>query len=411
MMKTSTPKNTMSPKILDSSLYIDTDAALERFCETISTSPWIGIDTEFIREKTYKPRICLIQLSTPDHIACIDPFQVHSITPLQNLIGNEQSVKILHSAYQDMETLLDYLNILPSKIFDTQVAAALLGFGDQIGYANLVKEILDIDVNKDQSRTDWSKRPLTLEQRLYAANDVRYLGPLYIHLSSILNQKKRMDWLIEDFQKLTDKRTYQQDPKTLWKKVRGARKLSTAQLPILQQLTAWREHRATIDNLPRKWIIPDDLLIELSRRSPETMNELDQLRGWTEKMSRKYGREILKEIQKGRTIPKAYWPSISIKPEPSLAQEAVLDAMMAIVKIEADKNRISPALLASRNEVEKFFFFPEESALCKGWKKHLIGNRLSSFLAGEKSLSIHGEKLTLEGYEITQRSSSSTAII
>jgi ribonuclease D len=228
-------------KTLPAVRYIDTSAALTVVCAQLRGNPWLILDTEFLREKTYYPKLCLLQVATPDLIACIDPLALEDLTPLLDVIYDEGIMKVLHAARQDMEIFFHLRNALPAPVFDTQIAALLLGYPDQIGYGNLVKETLGIELDKLHSRTDWSRRPLSDEQIRYAAEDVFYLAQVYRHLVEKLTGLGRLDWLSEDFARLTQVELYSNDPEQAWLKVRGSNRLRGPSLAVLQALAQWRE--------------------------------------------------------------------------------------------------------------------------------------------------------------------------
>ena len=212
-------------------LYIDSDAALTQFCSEIQHSKWLAIDTEFLREKTYYPQLCLIQIANDDTIACVDPIAIKDLTPLLDLLYQPDITLVFHAARQDLELLYLLKNSLPPNLFDTQLAATILGDGDQIGYGNLVKQRLDVSLDKAHSRADWTQRPLSPEQLEYAADDVRYLRELYHQMSADLEKQQRTEWLKEDFAALSNADNYVADPETIWRKIRGAGKLKGVQLP------------------------------------------------------------------------------------------------------------------------------------------------------------------------------------
>ena len=236
-------------------LYIDSHAALEALCTRLSGTEWLALDTEFIRERTYYPRLCLLQVSNGDVAACIDPLAIDDLGPLLDILFDSRTLKILHAARQDLEIFLHDYQRLPMPVFDTQPAAALLGHGDQIGYANLVKQLLQVDLPKDQSCTDWSQRPLDEQQRRYALDDVIYLGQLYLHLRGNLFDRERLQWLAADFAPLADPATYYPDPNDMWQRTKGRQQLRGRQLAVLQRRAAWRETEARARDLPRMWVL------------------------------------------------------------------------------------------------------------------------------------------------------------
>jgi ribonuclease D len=247
---------------------VDTDAGLAELCDGLRGQPVLALDTEFLREKTYRAQLCLLQVAAEGVIACVDPLALENLDPLLDIIYDPNVTKVMHSARQDMEIFFDLRGDLPKPLFDSQVAATLLGFGEQVGYANLVKGMLGVELDKMHTRTDWTQRPLDEAQIEYAADDVRYLFKIYHQQAEALKAKGRLDWLQEDFDELTDVNTYSPPEETLWTKVKGRQKLKGVQLAILRDLAVWRENQAKKINRPRRWILKDDVMVDMSRFAP-----------------------------------------------------------------------------------------------------------------------------------------------
>jgi ribonuclease D len=213
--------------------YVASRSDLDDLCEQLAGSPWLAVDTEFHREKTYYPELCLVQVANDDIIACVDPLAVDDLSPLMDLFYSPNTTLVFHAARQDLELFFLLRNALPPNIFDTQLAATVLGYGDQIGYGNLVKQCLNVDLDKAHARTDWRQRPLSPAQIEYAADDVRYLRELYHQLHDKLITTKRLAWLDDDFATLSSVNTYQEDPNSSWLRIKGAGKLKGQQLAVL----------------------------------------------------------------------------------------------------------------------------------------------------------------------------------
>jgi len=377
-------------KTLSCVQYIDTPAALEGLCTQLRGEPWLALDTEFLREKTYYPRLCLLQVAAPGLVACIDPLALGDIAPLLDVLYREDTIKVLHAARQDMEIFFHLRNALPSPVFDTQIAALLLGFPDQIGYGNLVKETLGIDLEKLHSRTDWSRRPLSDAQIHYAAEDVFYLAQVYQHLVEKLSGLGRLDWLSEDFERLTHVELYNNDPENAWLKVRGVNRLKGAGLAVLQALAEWRETVARDQDRPRGWLLRDDELIEIARHQPATPAALGAIRGVHERFIEKHGDRLLELIAEARGHAPKPLPSTERPLRLSPLQDALVDAMTAVVRVSAAENALNPAVLASRKLLEKLVANgATDNELLHGWRGQLVGKRLQALLAGELGLYAH----------------------
>ncbi len=383
-------------------LYIDNQTALETLCEELKSASCIALDTEFLREKTYSARLCLIQVATEQTIACIDPFKLGNLDPFMEILFDRHIIKILHSARQDLEIFYHLSHKVPGPIFDTQIAATLLGLPDQCGYATLVQRLLTIELDKTQTRTDWSRRPLDTAQLNYAADDVRYLIQLYPLILQQLHTSGRQDWLNEDFIHLEDPDIYQLPLDTLWKKVSGHGRLKGKQLAIVKQLAGWREKHARTQDLPRKWVLADDVIIALARMAPEHPQQLEKIRGLNNSRSKNRGEEILAEIRAAHDMPKEQWPLIPTK-KTSQDEDVIIDLLMSVLKFLAKKNGISPAILGTRKDVEKLLTHDAQPTLMQGWRKHIAGNPLEEILSGQQILKIQNRKLQLESITSNQK--------
>ncbi|PHS25565.1 MAG: ribonuclease D [Methylophaga sp.] len=377
--------------------YIDSEAELAQFCQQIANSAWITVDTEFLREKTYYPQLCLIQVANDDHIACIDPLAISNLDPLLDIIYNPEITIVFHAARQDLELFYMLRNALPSNVFDTQLAATILGYGDQIGYGNLVKKCLDIDLDKAHSRTDWTKRPLDPAQITYAADDVRYLRDVYKILKQELAEKSRTHWLEDDFNTLTNVETYKADPDNVWRKVKGFGRLKGVQLAILKQLSAWREQRAITSNRPRRWILKDDVLLDLAKLAPESIDKLSMIRGLEANTIKRYGEKLLTEIKQAKATPKDQWPVLKKTQALSQQQNAIVDALMALVRKFCDEQSIAPVAVASRKEIECMVSGETKLPILQGWRNEIVGQYLKDFLDGKLTITANTTQLNTKG--------------
>lgn len=375
--------------------YIDTTEQLDTLCQQLQGVDWIAVDTEFLREKTYRPILCLIQIGTPELSACIDPLALENIDPLLDILYNPRITKVLHAAGQDLEIFYYLRGTLPSPIFDTQLAAPLLGYAEQTGYGTLVAEELGVELEKGFARTDWSRRPLSQQQLAYAADDVIYLAKLYPQIYHKLISAKRLDWLEEEFAALGDPSRYVKDPAMTWIKVRGIERLNNAGLSIVQALTKWRETTAQTQNIPRNWLLKDDLITDLARQKPKDKNALSRMRGLNDKLINRHGSEILSLIQQAITQKPIPIPPFKRKVKRTANQEALLDVLTGVLKLCAHQHQINPALVASRKQLEKLID-GEDSPLQHGWRKKLAGETLQNVLDGTVEIAIHQNEVLLK---------------
>ncbi|HUL10883.1 MAG TPA: ribonuclease D [Methylococcaceae bacterium] len=376
-------------------LYVDSPHSLRHFCDSLRGARWLALDTEFLREKTYFPKFCLLQIAAENGVACIDPLALKSLHPLLEIIYDPNITKVFHSGRQDLEIFYHLCGKLPTPVFDTQIAAPLLGFAEQISYAGLVGELIGVNLNKAHARTDWARRPLSPEQLRYAADDVIYLSAVYQKLLPRLDKLGRLDWLGEDFAELTDPALYENPAELAWQRVSGAHQLKGQQLSVLQALAAWREQTARAKDLPRGWLLKDETIFDLARQQPTRAEELRAVRGIDDRTVSLHGPILWHLIQEARDRPP---PPIELKPRPTkktAEQEALLDVLMAVIRLRAAQNTLNPAILASRKDLEQLLEQVDNARLLQGWRKKMVGAELAAVLDGELSLTIAGGRLLI----------------
>lgn len=377
--------------------YVNTQQQLITLCHALQHSRWLAIDTEFMREKTYYAQLCLLQVASEDIIACVDPLALADMSPLLDLIYNPAVVKVMHSARQDLEIFYDLRGELPQPVFDTQIAATLLGHGDQVGYGALVRAMCGVQLDKAHTRTDWCRRPLDPEQVVYAADDVRYLDHIYHAQHDELSRMGRLDWLSEDFAELTDSRRYAGSPQLAWRKVHHAHLLKGVQLAVLQALTAWREERAKETNKPRKWLLADEVLFELARQMPKDEAGLAKIRGLEAGAAKRHGAELLELIARAAQLPKEQWPELQAPPRLDSSQAALADVLMAVVRLRGEESKVSSTSLATRKDLEHIVLGRRDIAPLHGWRRALVGDDLLGIVEGRLSLQVSDSGLEITG--------------
>lgn len=376
--------------------YIDNHAALVNLLARMDNAEWVTLDTEFIREKTYYPRLCLIQIASRDVLACIDPLAITDLQPFLDWLNQPHRLKVLHAAWQDMEIFHHLGNgKVPAPLFDTQIAAAVLGMGDQLGYARLVEAMQGVVLDKSQSRTDWSRRPLSKAQLEYAVDDVRYLRDVYLLLREQLDKLGRMKWLEKPFQKLADPATYHIDPYSVWERVKGVQVLKPHHLAILRELAAWREQRALEKDIPRRWVLSDEILLDMARMQPVNADAMRNIRGLADEQIARWSGEWLAGIARGKAVPKGEWPQLPRRRKLDSDMAVVADVLMALLNQVANENGISAQMIATRQQIEKML---EEGRtyLSDDWRGTLVNELFARVLSGKSGLRVREGRLSLE---------------
>ena len=374
-------------------LYVDNNEKLQKLCENIKNAPLLILDTEFIREKTYRAKLCLIQIATDDIIACVDPIALKDLTPLMAIINDKNKLKVLHSARQDYEIFYDLNKELPQPLFDSQLAASLLGYGEQVGYGPLVNKILGVQLDKAHTRTDWSKRPLSQAQIRYASDDVYYLRKLYPLLKEQLITQGRENWLNEEFDSLCNPELFVTLPKDAWKKVKGINRLRPRQLAAAKNIAEWREEIAINKDRPRRWILADDILLAAAQLLPKNMSELESIVNIKKTTIDSSGEIILNCVQKALKLDDSNLPATAKPKRLTADQEIVADLLMTQLKIVANEQNISSANISNRKTIEKIIYGETDIPLLKGWRYQLAGKRIQELLSGQFGLHIENNKV------------------
>ena len=380
-------------------LTIENEQDLGKLCEQLKGSNWLAVDTEFERVKTYYPELCLIQVANADIAAIIDPIAIGNLDSFFKILYDQSITKVFHSAHQDLEIFLHLKGSVPTPVFDTQIAAPLLGYAEQIGYAKLAQQVTGIELGKAFTRSDWEFRPLKKGQLEYAINDVIYLGLIYVEFVEKLEKLGRLSWLEKDFSALGEADRYQPEPENVWKKIREAKKLKGEKLAVLQKLAAWREVTARKENRPRNWLVKDDAIVDMAQLLPEDMNELLRIKNLQDRFVKKYGEVLLEIIHKGRNHSPEPLVEVIRRDKLTGQQEAMVDALSVIVRLQAEIHELNPNTLASRKELQAFIQNQDESVLLSDWRKPLIGDALSEFMCGDQNIRLLDNKLSIVSNE------------
>jgi ribonuclease D len=374
----------------------DPDALRDLAAELLALGSF-ALDTEFVREKYYRPQLCLIQVATREKSVLIDPIALPDLAPLVAVLADPSVEKIAHSGEQDMEGFFAAYDVVPRTVFDTQVAAALAGIGQQISYARLVETLTGVRIDKAETFTDWARRPLSARQLEYALDDVRHLYSLYDALRARLVALGRLEWLADELRSYEDRATYEKDPRDLYRKVKGASRLEPPQLAALRELAAWREKEAQSANRPRGRILRDELLVEIARRAPDDIESIAAVRGIHPGIVRRHGAAILRAVREARRLePSAYPPPIVHAAEDEeLAR--VVDLLEVVLRERAAEASIAPSYLGTRKDLEQLARSrlragepagEKPPAILDGWRGRLVGNALCALLEGRSHLAV-----------------------
>jgi ribonuclease D len=356
---------------------IDTADSLTAFAERAARAPGIALDTEFMREKTYRADLCLVQIAHGDEAVCIDPLAVTDLAALAPLLTGPETVKIMHAARQDLEVLLPAVGLV-RPVFDTQIAASLAGFPAQIGYAELARRLLDVDLPKAHTRTDWTRRPLSADQQEYALDDVRHLPALRASLLDTLTSRGRLAWLQEDLAALDNADALRVAPEDAWKKVKGMPTLDPQRQQLVQALAAWRERRADERNRPRGWILDDAAMREIVVRLPRSIDALAALDEMQESVVRKCGEELLALVREAGIADPP--PPLPRRERPDAEFTATVKRLADVTGTIAAELEIGPEVLATRRDLEKVAGGRRDMGPLRGWRAAVVGEKLLSAL-------------------------------
>lgn len=377
--------------------YIDDQQALEALTRVAMKSHYVAIDTEFLREKTYYPNLCLVQLCTQDDTYIIDPFAVDDLSALAPLLEHEGTMKLFHAGSQDLEILYREVGTMPRPIFDVQAAAALLGHSYQAGLASLLSSFLGVNIKKSDSFTDWTRRPLTQSQLTYAAEDVIYLPQLHDVMVERLEESGRLHWLDDEFAELTDPANYEVDPYTRYKRLKRGNQLNRKQMAAAREVAAWREIQAQKRDVPRKWILSDEQIVEACKREAKNIDELFMVRGIKQSLSTRDAREIANLMRQAFASDEATWPKQETPAQCEPNVDFSIDLMQALMRLRSRESGIAMQTLGSHGDMALLARgHIDECPLMRGWRRKIVGDDLLRLLRGELHLSLDDNELVVD---------------
>ncbi|MBP1850706.1 ribonuclease D [Rhizobium halophytocola] len=375
---------------------IETTKALEEACSTLAKSDFITIDTEFLRESTFWPELCLIQMASPDLEVIVDPLAKGiDLKPFFELMANPSVTKAFHAARQDIEIIFHLGDLIPHPIFDTQVAAMVCGFGDSVSYDQLVQKIKGVHIDKSSRFTDWSRRPLTEKQLDYALADVTHLRDIYITLRDELEREGRASWLKEEMAILESRNTYDLAPENAWQRLK-MRLRKPQELAVVKYVAAWREREARSRNVPRSRVLKDDAIFEIGQQQPKDTEALGRLRtiprGWERSSS---GSAIVEAVNEALALPKEEMPRLPRHtPTPDGAQAAV-ELLKVLLRLTSERHGVAAKMIANSDDLDRIASEGENAEVpaMQGWRRELFGNSALKLISGGMALRFADKKV------------------
>lgn len=360
-------------------------------CALFAQSDFVALDTEFIREKTYFPQLCLLQMGNEQGAVAVDPLaEGIDLAPLFALLANENVVKVFHAGRQDLEIFYQLTSRIPAPIFDSQIAASACGYGESIGYEALVSRMLGKTLDKGARFTDWSKRPLSERQLAYALSDVIYLCDIYRKQQAHLAKHGRGEWVEGEMNALADIGLYDADPADAWKRLKcNSRKPRV--LAALRELAKWRELEARRINVPRGRIIRDELLVEVALSLPKTLEELKQLRGVERGLSANTHKALLDAMQTALNLPESELPQVKAYARGDEPDKAIVAMLQLLLEVKAHQHQVTPRMIITRDELDRLALGDENSPVFTGWRYDVYGKDAKLLLAGKLTLSLSSE--------------------
>lgn len=377
---------------------ISTQNDLEAAIQALAKSAFVTVDTEFIRETTFWPELCLIQMASPGVNALIDPLAPNiDLAPFFELMADKSVVKVFHAARQDIEIVFHLGELIPQPVFDTQVAAMVCGFGDSVSYDQLVQKITGVHLDKSSRFTDWRHRPLTQKQLTYALADVTHLIPVYEHLNAQLERDNRAHWVNEEMEILTSRETYDPHPDDAWKRLK-MRVRKPIELAVVQAVATWREREARERNVPRGRVLKDDAIYEIAQQQPRDAAALARLRtvpkGWERSST---ATALLEIVNEALAIPKDALPRLPKSGPAPEGTSAAAELLKVLLRQVADKEGVAAKVLASGDDIDRLAADGEKADVpaMRGWRREIFGDMAARLVRGEIALKFDRKKIAI----------------
>jgi ribonuclease D len=375
---------------------ISTTDELASACSRLAQHPFVTVDTEFLRETTYYPKLCLIQMASPEEAVMVDPLaEGIDLAPFMALMTDQNVVKVFHAARQDLEIVWMLGRVLPTPLFDTQVAAMVCGYGDSVGYEQLVNDLAKARIDKSSRFTDWSRRPLSEAQLVYAESDVTHLRDIYLALQADLAASGRESWVAEEMAVLNSPGTYEVKPENAWQRLKG-RLRKPKELAVLMELAAWREREAQQRDVPRQRVLKDDALMDIVQRAPRSVEALGELRSVPNGFERsRAGGEVLAAVGRALALDPHSLPRLE-RERGRPSNGAVLDLLKVLLKATADAERVAPKIIASSDDLEEIAGDDEADVpALHGWRREIFGEKALALKNGALALRIVRGRVTV----------------
>lgn len=374
----------------------DTDS-LAAFCARVGSEPYITIDTEFLRETTFWPQLCLVQIAGADEFALIDTLADGlDLTPLFDLLADERVLKVFHAGRQDVEIFHHLTGAIPQSVFDTQIAAMVCGYGDQVGYDQIVRQTVGASIDKSSRFTDWSRRPLNDAQLAYAAADVTHLRDVYEHLAAMLEKRDRSHWVAEEMATLLDPATYSVDPETAWERLK-LRVRKPIEFAALKAIAKWREEVAQARNVPRRRILKDDAIYELAQQRPLSLEGLGRLRAVPRGFEKQpYAKELVEALQGVSALSIDELPKLPKTKRNPESAPAISELLKVALKLVAEREGVAPRIIANSEDLDLIAVHgAADVKAMSGWRRDLFGDMALKIRSGEMALGIRGKSAIL----------------
>lgn len=390
---------------------ITTTEDLDAFCRSLAEASFVTVDTEFMRERTYWPQLCLVQLGGPQDAAAVDALAPGiDLAPLFALMRDTRVLKVFHAARQDLEIFHKLMGEMPAPVFDTQVAAMVCGFGEQAAYDTLAARLAKAQIDKSSRFTDWSKRPLSERQLHYAISDVTHLRVVYEKLQAKLDRNQRTGWLSEEMATLTDPRTYSMDPDEAWRRLKP-RNPSPRLVAVLRELAAWREREAQRVDVPRQRILRDEAVLEIAAHAPQSTEELARTRGLSKGMVEgKQGTAILAAVKRGLEAPPESLPDRAPRSHRQPPPAAVIDMLKVLLRLKCDEAGVASKLVANVADLERIALGDYDGVpALTGWRREVFGEAALRVKEGRLGFILRGDNLALVEIDAPARPAAATA--